>query len=307
MESLPPPWLDNLAVIAYARRHEEVLRLLVTYPAPEPRSTFNLLDFMALGTRVAAAGKYAEHSNPEAGRLLCEARLWVILLQSPGGWIRLPLSREGSGLRDGLIRTLLDFSEQPDLRSHPDIEEICRALSAVGIAPRANAFSRILSIQTIQNAEGPRATKPSTVAAAEIFLECFPIAKVAAAESKSGRAKRLGPTASATILIPITQWPKNNRDRLAVMRLLLESGCDPNDKMENNLWGDAWGGKIKSRRKLYDAPLHQAAERGDDQMIKLLLEFGADRNLTSDWDGATPAKRARAYNRFGTAAKLEGP
>lgn len=85
MESLPPAWLDNLAVIAYARRHEEVLRLLVAYPAPKPRSTFNLLDFMALGTRVAAAGKYAKHSNPEAGRLLCEARLWVILLQSPGG------------------------------------------------------------------------------------------------------------------------------------------------------------------------------------------------------------------------------
>lgn len=40
--------------------------------------------------------------------------------------------------------------------------------------------------------------------------------------------------------------------------------------------------------------MHQAAERGDDQMIKLLLEFGADRNLTSGWNGATqPSVRGR--------------
>jgi hypothetical protein len=75
LEYLPLAWLDVLAVIAYARRHEEVLRLLVSYPAPKPRSTFNLLDLMALGTRVAAAGRYAEHSDPESGRFLCEASL----------------------------------------------------------------------------------------------------------------------------------------------------------------------------------------------------------------------------------------
>lgn len=304
LESLPPAWLDVLAVIAYARRHEEVLRLLVTYPAPRPRSTFNLLDFMALGIRVAAAGKYAEHSNPEAGRLLCEARLWVILLQSPGGWIRFPLPRGETGLRDGLIRTLLDFSEQPDLRSHPETEEVCRALSAAGIAPKSDLFARILSITTIRDTGVPRGIKPCSLAVAEMLVECFPMARIAAAESTNGRARRLGPSASANILMPITQWPKNNRDRLGVMRLLLEAGCDPDDKVSNNMWHESF--KMQSRRKLFDAPLHQAAERGDDQMIKLLLELGADRNLASDWNGDTAAQRARAYNRFGTAAKLKG-
>lgn len=305
LESLPPAWLDVLAVIAYARRHEEVLRLLVTYPAPQPRSTFNLLGSRALGTRVSAAGNYAEHSTPEAGcRLLCEVRLWVTLLESSGGWIIYPLSREHRGLHNGLTRTLLDFSHQPELRPDPDMGAFCRALSAAGIAPTSDSLTRILSIATIQYDELPRGIKPCPLAAAEIFLECFPMAKVAAADSVNGLARKLGPCSSANLLMPITQWPKNNRDRLGVMRLLLEAGCDPNDKVSNNKWNESL--RFESRRKVFDAPLHQAAERGDDQMIKLLLEFGADRNLASDWDSVTAAQRARANNRFSTAAKLEG-
>ncbi|KAK1756636.1 hypothetical protein QBC47DRAFT_460398 [Echria macrotheca] len=302
LDALPKRWLDLLAIIAYARRQPDTLKLLLSYPAPTPKSTFDLLTAWVIMLRKSAPDTVFEHSRPVGRAKLCEIQLWTTILSSPGKWIHLPMTRDDYGLYHGLQR-LLWLEEEPQLREHPDVEKFCRAFNDIGIAVTPRTLSGLLSLRPIQQAENTRGIKPCSFRLATMILECFPISRIAASESKNGVGNKLRPGSAATILLPITQWPKNNRDRLAVMRMLLDQGCDPNDMISNNMWERQ--SMSEASRKLGDTPLHQAAERGDDQMVKLLLEFGAKRDVKSGWRGDTPAQRATAHQRLGTAARIE--
>lgn len=48
------------------------------------------------------------------------------------------------------------------------------------------------------------------------------------------------------------------------------------------------GAEVNVQQSDGDTPLHHAAFRGDDRMVKLLLAFGADCNLQNYLFGQTP-------------------
>jgi ankyrin repeat protein len=133
-----------------------------------------------------------------------------------------------------------------------------------------------------------------------MLLTYFPLSDVAATNSDN-KGGRLGKGESAHIIMPLTQWGAQNPDRLAVMRMLLEQGCDPNDKASYGPWAEF----MTARQS--DTALHLAAELGDEGMVDLLLEFGARADLTGgDGEGDTPASRARAHGHPQIAARIEG-
>ena len=69
---------------------------------------------------------------------------------------------------------------------------------------------------------------------------------------------------------------------LAVCRLLVEAGTGLDDLTEAGLYG---------------APLHYASGKGFDDIVKLLLESGADKDLQSE-DGCTPLYYAVLGNKI---------
>jgi serine/threonine-protein phosphatase 6 regulatory ankyrin repeat subunit B len=46
-------------------------------------------------------------------------------------------------------------------------------------------------------------------------------------------------------------------------------------------------------------PLHFATEYGEDEIVKMLIDAGADVNVQSDWNGSTPLYWAAKYKRLG--------
>ena len=112
--------------------------------------------------------------------------------------------------------------------------------------------------------------------------------------------------------------------RVDVLTWLLTEGADPNKPAENEMAVYPINSAAAHREKTsasmmvsllvaQDAdvnvaqhggwtPLHQAASHGDEQMVKFLLESGADPSLESD-DGRTAADMARE-NKFGQVAGL---
>lgn len=76
--------------------------------------------------------------------------------------------------------------------------------------------------------------------------------------------------------------------RLALARILLEYGADPNARQQQGF-----------------TALHAAAQHGDEALAKLLLEHGADPSLTTD-DGRTPADLARTAGTFSMMQFLSG-
>ena len=95
----------------------------------------------------------------------------------------------------------------------------------------------------------------------------------------------------------IARWPDQliraaEKDSMAAVELLIELGFDVN---------------ARSRT----APLHEAARHGNVEIIRLLLEHGADPNVRDGEFGATPAGWAEHHGMTGAEALLaplaEGP
>lgn len=292
LKSLPPRWVDILAVIAYARRHVAVLQHLATYPAPPTKSTFDLLGLIVLKSRLRGSTDF-QHSADSAENRLVEIRMWTALIR--GGWIHHPLDRGTQGLGAGLNSLLGGWEHKPQLRASPEVKELCRAYGKFGFMVGVGTLSQFLSpakdwykIDGVVGCDLPTAT---------MLLSCFPLSRLTENEEGLG-GLRLG--GSAGLLLPLTQWDIQNPDRLTLMRMLLEQGCDPNDRIHD------WGfGQLSAKER--DTALHLAAERGDGAMVDLLLEFGARKDMTGHrGQGDTPSERARGQGHPQLAERIEG-
>ncbi len=70
-----------------------------------------------------------------------------------------------------------------------------------------------------------------------------------------------------------------NRNEPAIAVLLLEAGAEPNVRNPEN-----------------DTALIAAADAGMVDVVRLLLEKGADPGAANDWDGSTPLHLGRAFD-----------
>lgn len=85
-----------------------------------------------------------------------------------------------------------------------------------------------------------------------------------------------------------------------VVRLLLDAGADPNAR---TIPGAETGGFMRDVRTRGETPLHRAAAFGDETIIQLLLDKGADRELR-DAHGDTPLSWASWHLRPGAILAL---
>ena len=91
------------------------------------------------------------------------------------------------------------------------------------------------------------------------------------------------------------------------VRLLLEAGANPNIHTENRVNSDTYGGAYV----VGETPLHLAAAFGDNEMIQLLLDAGAD-PVARDADGHTPRfyfarqQRDQPHIKIANKRRIEG-
>ena len=87
---------------------------------------------------------------------------------------------------------------------------------------------------------------------------------------------------------------------LYVLRLLVENGADVNAK---TIPGQETGGFMRDVRTKGETPLHRAAAYADEQMIRYLLDHGADRQ-ERDANGDSPLTWASEHLRPGSILRL---
>jgi uncharacterized protein len=85
-----------------------------------------------------------------------------------------------------------------------------------------------------------------------------------------------------------------------MVKLLLDAGADPN---AHTIPGRETGAFMRDVRTRGETPLHRAAAFGDETMIQLLLDKGADRRLR-DANGDTPLSWASWHLRPGSILAL---
>jgi len=87
---------------------------------------------------------------------------------------------------------------------------------------------------------------------------------------------------------------------LFVLRALLENGADVNARTTPGAESDAF---MRDVRTVGETPLHRAAAYGDEAMIQLLLDHGADK-ATRDANGESPISWASRHLRPGSILAL---
>lgn len=284
LRSLSTRLLNILVVLAYARRHVDLVQHLSTYPAP-PRSTFDTFGPLFLSSRLGGSFLYG-HSVDCPNIRVAEWKMWIALLRSD--WIHYPLDESTSGLYVGITTLIDEMKDIPELRSSPYLEELCELMSKHDIVPSPHIVSRFLSITSAHIMAFPYGIQPCSLDQANMILSHFPVHRMIRGKPYSG--------ASADLALPITYWGQDNRDRLVVMKMLLDQGIDPNESFHH--------GGMPPPAPTRDTALHRAAGLGDMQIVKLLLEHGANTALLGDRD-QTPAEKARANGHDDIAAILE--
>lgn len=300
-----PPWIVNiLGIIAYARRHVDVLEHLVKHhraSSTRAKTSFDLIGAAILSSRQGPSIIFQHSPNTPHNREL-EWRLWKALLNAePGAWLHYPLpeTKDAAGLPAGLyhgLHWLADYwAKDHQLRASPAFAEYLYALSARGVVLGAVTISRFLSITegTSLNFAKGGPFVPVGAAPARTVLDCFPLEHSLSDDYPGGD--------SAELALPITQWPTDNPDRLVVMEMLLEQGLVVDGKIADYGWGPMVG---RAEEQLQDTCLIKAAGRGDTKMVDLLLRHGAERDVQGA-HGHTAAQRARDKGHTELADYLE--
>ncbi|ETS76635.1 hypothetical protein PFICI_12022 [Pestalotiopsis fici W106-1] len=302
--SLSPWMVDILAMIAYARRHVDVLEYLVKHhraSSTRAKTTFDLIGTAILSSRQGTSTIFQHSPNTLHNREL-EWRFWTALLNAePGAWLHYPLSetKDAAGLPAGLyygLHWLADYwAKDHELRASPACAEYLRALSARGVVLGAVTMSRFLSVTegTSFNFAKDGPFIPVDAVSARILLDCFPLGYSLSNDYPGGD--------SSMLALPITQWPTNNADRLVVMEMLLEQGLVVDGKIADYGWGSTTG---RAEEQVQDTCLIKAAERADTDMVNLLLKHGAQRGIQGA-HGHTAAQRARSKGHRKMANYLE--
>ncbi|KAL7622556.1 hypothetical protein AAE478_008063 [Parahypoxylon ruwenzoriense] len=304
LASLPPWIVDILGIIAYARRHVDVLEHLVKYykaSSTRAKTSFDLIGVAILSSRQGTSITFQHSPNTPHNREL-EWRLWTALLNAePGAWLHYPMQKTTSeaGLPAGLyhgLHWLADYwADDHQLRASPAFAEYLHALSAQGVILGAVTISRFLSVTegTSFNFIKGGPFVPVGAALARTMLDCFPLEHSLSDNYPGGD--------SAELALPITQWPTDNPDRLVVMEVLLEQGLVVDGKIADYGWGSM---DYRAEEQLQDTCLIKAAERGDTNMVDLLLRHGAARDVQGA-HGHTAAQRARDKGHTEIADHLE--
>ncbi|KAI1414949.1 hypothetical protein F5Y13DRAFT_157591 [Hypoxylon sp. FL1857] len=306
LASLPPWIIDILGIIAYARRHVEVLEHLVRYyraSSTRAKTSFDLIGLMVISGRQSPSMTLQHSPNTPHNREL-EWQMWTALLNAePGSWLHYPLHETTSaagfpaGLYNGLHSLAAHWAKDHNLRASPAFAEYLRALRARDLALCPDAISRFLSVTdgASTNFANGGPFIPVSAALARTMLDCFPL-NYSLSDSHPGGD-------SATLALPITQWPINNPDRLAVMEMLLEQGLVVDGKLADYGW-EHIPMDPRPEEQFQDTCLIKAAERGDIDMVDLLLRHGAKRDVQGA-HGHTAAQRARDKGHAGIADYLE--
>ncbi|KAI0838517.1 hypothetical protein F5Y06DRAFT_296594 [Hypoxylon sp. FL0890] len=302
LASLPPWIVDILGIIAYARRHVDVLEHLVKHcraSSTSAKTSFDLISAVVISSRQAPSITFQHSPNAPQNREL-EWRLWTALLNAePGAWLHYPLHETTSaglpvGLYHGMHWLADHWADDHQLRASPTFAKYLHALSVRGVILCPNTISRFLSVTegTSFNFTKGGPFVPVSAALARTMLDYFPL-KDSLSNYPGGDSADLG--------LPITQWPTKNPDRLVVMEMLLEQGLVVDGKI-----ADYGLEPIVARpeEQLEDTCLIKAAERGDTKMVELLLKYGAKKDVQGA-HGHTAAQRARGKGHTEIADYLE--
>lgn len=329
LESAPlaPEWIDILAVIAYVRQHLTTLTYLVsTYPAPSQpsfsrfghydhhHSTYRLLSFSA---------------SPEAfqTRLLL-LRMWTPIIthsiqshtspRSPGCWAHLHRRPEGTGpaawegrepdywtLRQVLFELLCDWrstntssdTSTRDLRSSEAFTTamfpFLEALRDVcDVYPDASTLAELLTTLSgrIYGFE------EYTPALLDLDIARALITGYIPPDGYIGEQ-------AISILLPLAAVSESNPDRLEVMKLAVQAGCNVNARMEDTQW-PGYGDWMRYSKWQRGTALHVAADRGDMEMVECLLSLGARVDVW--WPrGVGAAEVARRAGQEAVAGRIE--
>ncbi|KAF7535387.1 hypothetical protein G7054_g5455 [Neopestalotiopsis clavispora] len=311
-----PPWIiDILGMIAYARRHVGVLAYLTvnfrasTSTSPRgSKTSFDLLGPVVLSPRAGQSTKF-EHgggdnnnnNNNNNNNRVTEWKLWTALLRAEkGAWLHYPLSQttDAAGLPAGLyhgLHWLADYwAHDPHLRDTDECREFLAALNEGDVVLGPVTISRFLSITEGTSMAFTKGDfLPVGLESARTMLEAFPMSEVLTPEYPGGD--------SAQIALPLTQWPLKNGDRLTIMEMLLEQGLRVDGRLADYGWT---AGQGRPETQIRDTCLIQSAERGDMDMVKLLVGHGAGKDEKGA-HGQTAAERARSKRHVKVAKWLE--
>ena len=294
LASLPPWIIDILGIIAYARRHADILEHLIkNYRASSKssNSTFDLLGMKHLSSRQRTTNKDFQHSPDTPYNCELEWRLWAALLKAePGTWLHYPLrefensAKMPAGLSTAVHHLASHWGGDPRLRTSSLYVEYMKALKLRDVVPDVNTIACFLSVTGGSSINFTRGGPfvPIAVAAARAMLDLFPL--------RNSLSARYRGSESAMVARPITQWPMDNPDRLVVMEMLLEQGLAV-DGRTSELNQEPLGPQAYVEGK-FDTCLMLAAHRGDTDMVDLLLKYGPKTDIKDARD-RTAAQRAR--------------
>jgi hypothetical protein len=106
-----------------------------------------------------------------------------------------------------------------------------------------------------------------------------------------------------SILLPLAAVPESNLDRLEIMKLAVQAGCDVNARMEDTRW-PGYGDWMMYSKWQRGTALHVAAGRGDMDMVECLLGLGARVGVW--WPrGVAAAEVARRAGHEAVAGRIE--
>jgi hypothetical protein len=217
-----------------------------------------------------------------------DLRIWTKILCS--SWLHGPIPFSSDmgipNLITIILRESLVAAENSQSFDPLSFEPFMQAVKARGIKPNIN-FVQHMFDQYGRSSE-------VNFDRLSILFSYFPPRSLKAADPKDITLAR----PDCLLRIAARSKEATPAQRLNFIRLLLDSGLNPNwickdyKQYSGSAWenaqGEVWGRRGK------ETALHAAAERGDIEIVKLLLERGTKKNLVDGWDQTAETRAENA-------------